>query len=156
MVFVCLISIFCVSVSLTGGARWFIHRRSTLSGIPDFLSVCGYLSLFDSRKNVLKYFSSVMSKNSDLISSISPWPVEIQSSSSWSFVLAGVSQLELCFFWSLQLDRFTANPSHIYIYEEYFGIYNWFVFWVACIFSVCVFLVVRPQATLSLTHISVL
>lgn len=57
-------------------------------------------------------------------------------------------------FQSLLLYGFTANSSHIYIYERYSGLYNWFVFWVACIFSVCLFLVVRPQTTLSLTRIS--
>lgn len=66
-----------------------------------------------------------------------------RSSPTSAWVVCSVESL--CFFWSLH--------SHIYIYEEYFRLYNWLVFWVACIFSVCVFLVARPQATLSLTHI---
>lgn len=148
MVFVCLISIFCVSVSLTGGARWFIHRRSTLSGTPDF--VCGYLSLFDSRKNVLKYFRWCL--KTQILS-----PIFVLDQKSSSFVLAGVSQLELCFLWSPQLDGFTANPSHIYIYEEYFGIYNWFVFWVALYFQrLCVSCGETAGHTFTDTHLSAL
>lgn len=90
---VCLFNIFILCQRFSH--RWcaLIHPSplNTLSGIPDFLSVSGYLSLCDSRRNVLKYFlfSDVWKLRSYLqnYSLTSRGPVQLK--------------LEFCFRWSL-------------------------------------------------------